>query len=424
MNKCRIGDACQVGDGAHAKIKRKSNGIIYLTSKNFKKEGIDLTKVDYISEKDYSKYFREDSKALTMPKVGDIVFSIIGTIGQPYLVEKKDKFGLSSSVAILRPDKNKLNPEYLFYWIKSPTVQNTLYSIKGGVAQSYLSLEMIKSLPLVYESKDIQNKLTFILSRYDQLIKNNEERIQLLEKMAKLIYDEWFVKFKFPGHENIKMVDSELGKIPDGWEVKGISDVESFNFISENIKQFGGEKEYFATANIDVINIIKEGIMYSYKEKPCRAQKQPTIYSVWFARMKDTHKVLGFTESNEFIANNSILSSGFGGFKSEKDIFPFLYYSINRVYFHKEKDRFATGATQVSLNNDGLSKIKILVPSKEVIESFGDKVLPILNEIFIFQIKNKTLSKTRDLLLPKLISGQVDISDLAINVPKVPEVEV
>jgi len=115
------------------------------------------------------------------------------------------------------------------------------------------------------------------------------------------------------------------------------------------------------------------------------------------------------------------LSSGFAGLKSEKNLFPFLYYTINSIYFHKEKDRFATGATQVSLNNEGLSKIKIVVPSKEMIKLFGNKTLPILNEILLLQIKNKNLSKTRDLLLPKIISGEVDVSNLDISVLEVEE---
>jgi type I restriction enzyme, S subunit len=173
-----IGDACLVGDGAHAKIKRQASGILYLTCKNLKEGGLDLSKIDYISEEDYNKYFREDSKALTKLKAGDVIFSIIGTIGEPYLVKLKDYFGISSSVAILRRNKSVLSTNYLYYWVKSEIFQNALYGIKGGVAQGYVSLEMIKSLPLYYPKLLIQNQFdvhaSSILSLIDFLTQKND----------------------------------------------------------------------------------------------------------------------------------------------------------------------------------------------------------------------------------------------------------
>jgi len=213
-----------------------------------------------------------------------------------------------------------------------------------------------------------------------------------------------------------KMIDSELGKIPEGWEVKSIMENNGWNFVNESISDYEGKKEYFATANVEGINIIKEGILVSYKDKPSRAQKQPLLFSVWFARMKDTYKVLGFTKVNEDIANNSILSSGFAGFKTSEFSFPFIYLTINSDEFHQKKDQFCTGATQMSLTNDGLERIKIIVPTKNTIENFGKLVLPLLNKIFVLQKVNKVLRTTRDLLLPKLISGELDVSELDIKI--------
>lgn len=160
-----IGKACLVGDGAHARIKRQDSGVMYLTCKNFKDAGLDLSKVDYISEEDYKKYFQEGTKSIKKPKYGDVLFSIIGTIGEPYLFQPKDEFGLSSSVAILRADNNILSSNYLYYWIRNQIFQDALYGIKGGVAQGYVSLEMIKSLPLHYPEKSIQDKFDVHISQ-------------------------------------------------------------------------------------------------------------------------------------------------------------------------------------------------------------------------------------------------------------------
>ncbi len=103
-----VGDCCAVGDGAHAKIKRQKTGVLYLTCKNFKNGNLDLSKADYISEENYKKHFREDSKALTKPRLNDVIFSIIGTIGEPYLYKRQDFFGISSSVSVLRPNSRFL----------------------------------------------------------------------------------------------------------------------------------------------------------------------------------------------------------------------------------------------------------------------------------------------------------------------------
>ena len=175
----KIGDVCNVGDGAHASIKRTLNGIPYYTSKNFKIEGIDLSKVDYISEEDFKKHFRSNSNAITKPIKDDILLSIIGSIGAPHLVKDEDDFGLSSSVSILRPNVSKIEPQFLYYWIKSDDFQNAVHQIKSGVAQSFLSLSMIKQLPVIYpKSLETQKRIASILSNYDDLIENNLKRIK------------------------------------------------------------------------------------------------------------------------------------------------------------------------------------------------------------------------------------------------------
>ncbi len=97
-------------------------------------------------------------------------------------------------------------PEYLYYWMRDDKFQSAVYGTKGGVAQSYLSLEMIRSLPLHFPGISAQRAVVRILSAYDDLIENNTRRIKILEKMAKMIYREWFVNFRFPGHEKLRMV--------------------------------------------------------------------------------------------------------------------------------------------------------------------------------------------------------------------------
>jgi type I restriction enzyme S subunit len=151
---------------------------MYLSSKNFKPHGLDLSKVEFISETDYQRHFKEHSKAITKPMLGDVLVGIIGSLGEPYVIRESDRFGLSSSVAILRPNKNLLLPKYLYYWMRGAKFQSAVYGIKGGVAQSYLSLEMIRSLPVELPILAVQRRIVDILSVYDDLIENNTLRIK------------------------------------------------------------------------------------------------------------------------------------------------------------------------------------------------------------------------------------------------------
>ncbi len=244
----RIGDCCTVGDGAHASIARQNSGVMYLSSKNFKPQGLDLSKVEFISEADYHRHFKEHSKAITKPLLGDVLVGIIGSLGEPYVVRVTDRFGLSSSVAILRPHNNLLLPKYLYYWMRGDKFQSAVYGIKGGVAQSYLSLEMIRSLPVEFPNLDVQRRIVDILSVCDDLIENNTRRIKILEQMAQMLYREWFVNFRFPGHEKVKMVESELGLIPPGWSIEPIANVAE---ILGGGTPATGVPEYWENGNID-----------------------------------------------------------------------------------------------------------------------------------------------------------------------------
>ena len=381
-----------------------------------------INKYIYNTQRKITDLGLKKSSAKLLPK-NTVILSSRATIGEVSIIKKEMSTNQGSKNFICNP--SKIYFEFLFYLLKANIKK--IKHIASGATYKEINKAVLSNLEVeIPRNITEQKKIATIFSNYDDLIEANEKRIKILENIAKLIYEEWFVRFKFPGHEKVKVVDSgtEFGKIPEGWEVKSIMGYENFDFINTNIKKFEGEKEYFATANISGLEIIKEGEFVNYQNKPSRAQKEPILNSVWFARMKDSYKVLGFSKANEFIAKKSILSSGFAGFKCEENIFPFLFLNINSKKFETLKDLYATGATQVSINNDGIKRIEVISPKKEIVESFGQLLNPLLNKIFQLQIKNQNLRKTRDLLLPKLISGDVDVSELDIKLNEPMEMEV
>lgn len=301
-------------------------------------------------------------------------------------------------------DESKYDFNFIYYLIKHST--SLIRSYDAGIVTPIVPKKVFEKIRLnVPKNITVQEKIGKLLSSYDDLIENNLKRIKLLEQAAQNIYKEWFVNMRFPGYEEAKF-DSETG-LPEGWEEKGICDFKSFKQYKTKIQPFNGEKEYLATANINGIAIQERGDSFTFENKPSRAQIQPPLNSVWFARMSNTDKVLLVTEK----ANNDfMISSGFAGFKAEKkEALPFLFCLINNSNFSKLKDANATGSTQVSLNNNSLKSIKVIEPTFDMIEKFGALNYDSLELIQHLFKANEKLKQARDILLPRLMNQTIEV---------------
>ncbi|MBT2151368.1 restriction endonuclease subunit S [Pseudoalteromonas tetraodonis] len=410
----KIGDVCQVGDGAHTSIKRKESGVLYLSSRNFKDGGLDLTKVYYISEEDFNKHFKDGSKAITKTKAGDVALSIIGTIGEPYIVKPTDRFGLSSAVAFLRPNEELVNSEYLYYWLKGPEFQQAVYNIKGGVAQGYVSLDMIKGLPFRQFSKIEQNRISSFLKNYDSLIENNNRRIAILEDMAQSLYREWFVNFRYPSHEdnldtdgNPKLIDSPLGQIPEGWEIMPISacyKTSSGGTPSRKQVDYYGEDHWWVKTKE-----LKDGFVVSVDEciselglKKSSAKLFPK-HSVVMAMYGATIGRLGIL--SEEASTNQACCALLPLNDNMSNWFIYLLLLNDR----KKLISLGQGAAQQNISQTVIQGFKILVPSGDLLNRFNQIVEPMFLSIENLYKRNMNLKQQRNMLLPKLISGQIEL---------------
>ena len=308
--------------------------------------------------------------------------------------------------------KSVADLKFMFFAIKIQL--DFLRNMSVGATTKFLTKGMLENLKINLPPLPTQRKIAKILSNYDDLIENNLKRIKLLEESARLTYEEWFLRFRIDGKK--LEIDPET-KLPFGWEKKSITECDTFKQDKRKVKEFDGEKQYYATADIDGTAITAEGETINWDNKPSRAQIKPDNNTVWFARMSNTYKVLCFNNKNTDLQNNSVLSSGFAGFKAKNDLYlPFLYFTVNSKFFHELKDLYATGATQVSLNNDSMSFIKIIEPSADIVEEFGSKMLPLIEEISILRSQNQLLKEARDILLPRLMTGMIDTDDMDIAI--------
>ena len=410
----KIEDVCLVGDGAHASIKRVSEGVPYLTSKNFKIDGLDLSKLDYISKKDYDKHFNGKSKAITKPIFNDILLSIIGSIGSPHLVRNSDEFGLSSSVSILRPNEDKILPAFLYYWLKSDFFQQSIQQIKSGVAQSFLSLGMIRSLPVSYfESLQTQKRIADILSAYDDLIENNLKRIKLLEQASQNIYKEWFVNLRFPGYENTP-INEETG-LPVGW---GNSELDSVATVQSSKRVF-------------LADYVDNGVPFYRGKEISQKVKHEDVSEPYFIsheKFREFDSRFGSPKENDIL----ITAVGTIGncYLARKSDLPFYFKDGNLLWIHSYNENVSgfyliqyfqspifkeilnsitIGSSQKALTISAVKKINITVPDIETLDKFDSIIEPMMKQIEVLAKTMTQLKATRDILLPRLMNRTIEV---------------
>lgn len=375
---------------------------MYLSSKNFKPEGMDLSKVEFISEEDFERYFRKTSKALTKPEPSDVLVGIIGSLGEPYVVRPSDRFGLSSSVAIIRPRRDVILPEYLYYWMKGSTFQRAVYGIKGGVAQSYLSLEMIRSLPLRFPSLIVQQRTVDILSAYDVMIENNTRRIKILEEMAQMIYREWFVNFRFPGDEKAKVKTINGRRVPDGWEVRNLFDLSEVTYgFPFKSKLFSEERMGIPVVRIrDIVSGSTGTLTTELADEKYLLRNGDLLVGM------DGDFHMGKWSGGKAYLNQRVVR-----FRPKKNLSPYyLFLAIQAPINHF--DSTIVGTTVAHLGDRDLRSIELLIPDHETLKRAESILNPCYELEINLALKNSNLRETRDLLLPRLISGEISVDQL------------
>lgn len=357
---------------------------VMIRTTNFEKNDF-VEGLKYINEHAY--HFLAKSKVYP----GDILMNKIASPGSVFRMPNLGRpVSLAMNLFLLRTDETRLDQTFAYYWLK--TNEAYVKSFACGAATATITKKAVRELKMLLPEPPTQRRIAGILVAYEELIENIQQRIHLLEKMARILY-----------REALKSRDKNIPTVP-------LIAAPYWTLISENVAPYSGTKRYFATADVDGLEIRGNGIDYAFAAKPSRAQKRPEAFSVWFARMKDTYKIAWYGDVNRAAANNTILSSGFAGFKaSEPEFFPLLFLSISSREFHAQKDLYCTGATQMSLTNEGLARIQMPIPPEELARHLGRQCLPILNEMLILQMKADNLRRTGDLVLPRLLSGQVNI---------------
>jgi len=335
-------------------------------------------------------------------KQGDILFGSL----RPYfrkVIRPKFNGVCSTDITVIRA-KTNCCPGFLYYFIASESFIAHASSISSGTRMPRANWRTLSQSKWRFPALMQQEKIASILSAYDDLIENNLRRIRILEEMAQNLYREWFVKFRFPGHEQVRFVDSPMGRIPEGWEVKTLGEV-AINFdrfrkpISGNkrSKNKGTYPYYGAAKVIDYINdYLFDGIYLLFAEDGSVVTR-------------DRKPVLQYV-SGKFWPNNHVhVLQGKDSIMTE-----FLYIALSEL----DITGYITGAAQPKITRANLDRIPILITKDSLLQVFCKYLKDTFQLKIVLYEENESLRHTRDLLIPKLISGEVDVSDLEIITPE------
>ena len=363
------------------------SGTIALSAMNVKQgQLVNLEKARFVNDELYNKWMKSEVIK------GDILMTSEAPLGETYLIPDDRKICLSQRLFCIRADSSIVLPQFLFYFFNSPISRKQIDLRATGTTVLGIRQPDLREIPIVVPPLPIQHKIAAILSAYDNLIENNTRRIKILEDMAQTLYQEWFVHYRFPGHENVPMVESPLGLIPQGWVVKRVKEIVKRLKAGEIYR----EADVDQTGKIIVIDQSRADFLGFHDNEPDHnASSRDPIVIFGDHTCKMQLMVVPFSLGPNvvpFIAK-------------DKTPVGYLFFLISSLVETREYKRYWT-----ELNN----KVVAVADSKTS-NRFSDFATCIFQQTETLKRRNQNLRQTRDLLLPKLISGEIDVSELDID---------
>lgn len=389
----KLCDCCQsIADGDHQAPPKAESGVPFVTISN----------IDHFNRFDFSDtmfvpqmYYDKLDKRRKAVK-GDVLLSVVGSFGIPVLIKDDTPFVFQRHIAILRPNPNIIMPEFLYYTMLSKSFYAQADAYAVGAAQRTISLTSLRKMKIAIPPLEAQNDIVAILSQYDSAIENNNKRIALLEQMAETLYKDWF------SYEKIKEISTEVRLREVIQIVRGLSysteeiDVdEGINLVNlKNIQAFGGFRRDGTKA-------------YNGKYK----KEQVVIYGdliMGVTDMTQDRRTVGSVAIVPNLPSISVISADLIKIVSDIDNV-FLYAMFKYGNVSRYISQFANGANVLHLRPQAVLNIKVILPPQEMIDKYVRIAKPLIEQIEMLNQANANLTKQRDMLLPRLMNGKLEV---------------
>ncbi len=324
------------------------------------------------------------------------------------------KMGIASRSCITNQQINSIIvndrhcARFVYYLLRA--YEPYIFAYNSGIDTPIVPKSVFERIPVLVPCKTAQEKIASLLSAYDDLIANNQRRIALLESMAEEIYREWFVRMRFPGHEDTP----KSGGLPVGWTLRALSDVATVN--AHSIRR-GAEPEFIAYLDISAVGThsFEEPTAIRYQDAPGRARRLVRDGDIIWSSVRPGNKTYCLILNPP---NNLVASTGFAVI-SPKPGTPFSYLSkaVTTQEFTDQMVAVAKGAAYPATSFDDFENAQIVWPSSGLLATFHQRTEPMLRQVALLRAQCRALAQQRDVLLPRLISGKLRVDALDIQFP-------
>lgn len=386
----KLQDACEfIVDCPHSTANDEGEGYPLIRTPNIGKGRLILDGVHRVSEQVYNQ-----RNARGIPQDDDLIFAREAPAGNVAIIKNGEKVCLGQRTVLIRPNKSLVDPDFLTYYLLAPQQQYGLTGTANGATVAHVNLPTIRNLEIDLPEIETQKSIASILKSIDDLIENNQKQINLYEEAAQRLYKEWFVDLRFPGYENKLIVDG----IPDGWHQTTLSEI-------ANVTMGQSPKSEFYNDN-------QEGLPFhqgvgSYGERFV----VDGIYSSSFTRIAEANSILFSVRAPvgrlNITKNKIVIGRGLAAITHKKGHQSFLFYLLKDKFF--KEDIVGNGSIFASITKDELLKQKCIIPTEELEEAYDSFVKPTDAKISTLDEANRLLNEARDRLLPKLMSGEIEI---------------
>ena len=366
-------------DCEHKTAPTQETGYPSIRTPNIGRGRFILDGVNRVSEETYRLWTRR-----AVPQPGDLIMAREAPVGNVALIPPGLQPCLGQRTLLIRPDRSKVEPSFLNYFLNGPHVQGLIHAKTNGATVAHLNMKDVRTMELPeLPPLPTQRRIAGILSAYDELLENSQRRIRLLEAMARSLYREWFVQFRFPGHESHPRVTSTLGDIPQGWEVKKLGDVLELNY-GKALKQenrSGGAVPVFGSSGIvgqhDTALVKGPGIIVGRKGN---------VGSVFWCA------------ENFYVIDTAYFVTSLLPLR-------YLFYVLPTLNF------LNSDAAVPGLSRNQAYTLEILVPPAALLRKFCELADCFEWQGSTLQRQIQNVRRTRDLLLPRLLSGTIPLTD-------------
>lgn len=357
---------------------------------------------------------KDSEKINAKVEVGDLLFArqslVLEGAGKCSIVMETSDLTVFESHIIRVRLKSEENPLFYYYYFKSPL--SPVSTIVSQCAQAGIRGSDLSNLEVICPSRDIQDKIVDILSAYDNLIENNQKQIKLLEEAAQRLYKEWFVDLQFPGHENVEIVDG----VPEGWNIRKLGDLN--HRLESGSRPKGGIDSNLKDGipSIGAENVIGLGKYNFSSEKLISKEFYENMNK---GKLKDRDILI--YKDGAYIGRTSLFQDDFPHREASVNEHVFLlhmddeslqYYVFLTLYrpeYYLKMQNLNKNAAQPGINMKVFKTLDILVPDESIVVEFNDLVSPMIKSIFSKSKQIKILTEARDRLLPKLMSGEIEV---------------